>query len=73
MLVDKISMLNTSSYQTRIEHISSIRSEIYEKHEKIKNGICPKCGGILVERKGKYGKFIGCNNYPKCRYIKNKL
>jgi DNA topoisomerase-1 len=33
--------------------------------------MCPKCGtGKLVEREGKYGKFIACNNYPKCRYIK---
>ncbi|MCD6237994.1 MAG: type I DNA topoisomerase [Thermotogae bacterium] len=29
---------------------------------------CPKCGGDLVIRKGKYGKFIGCSNYPKCNY-----
>lgn len=29
---------------------------------------CPRCGGNLVERSGKYGKFIGCSNYPKCRY-----
>ncbi len=33
--------------------------------------VCPKCGGSLVERKGKYGKFLGCSNYPKCRYVKN--
>ena len=32
--------------------------------------ICPKCGNELVERNGKYGKFIGCSNYPKCKYIK---
>ncbi|GAB6043952.1 type I DNA topoisomerase [Endothiovibrio diazotrophicus] len=30
---------------------------------------CPKCGGDLVVKKGRYGKFIGCNNYPKCRHI----
>ena len=32
--------------------------------------ICPKCGSKLVERNGKYGKFIGCSNYPRCRYNK---
>lgn len=32
--------------------------------------ICPKCGGRLVKRKGKYGEFIGCSNYPKCHYKK---
>ncbi len=33
--------------------------------------ICPECGSELVERVSRYGKtFIGCSNYPKCRYIK---
>ena len=35
----------------------------------IKN-MCPICGGILVKRNGKYGSFIGCDNYPKCKYTK---
>lgn len=30
--------------------------------------VCPKCGGNLVERKGKFGPFVGCSNYPKCQY-----
>ncbi|MCM8818642.1 MAG: type I DNA topoisomerase [Candidatus Omnitrophica bacterium] len=29
---------------------------------------CPKCGGKLTIRKGKYGIFIGCINYPNCKY-----
>jgi len=33
--------------------------------------LCPKCGGGLKERDGKYGKFLGCSNYPKCKYTKN--
>lgn len=32
--------------------------------------ICPKCGGKLIKRRGKYGEFIGCSNYPKCHYKK---
>ncbi len=35
---------------------------------KTNGGICPKCGGKLVMREGKYGTFIGCSNFPKCRY-----
>ena len=31
---------------------------------------CPECGSPLVIRKGKYGKFTACSNYPKCKYIK---
>ncbi len=34
----------------------------------IKKDVCPKCGGKLVKRHGKYGDFIGCSNFPKCRY-----
>jgi len=33
---------------------------------------CPECGGQLVRRKGKYGHFTGCANYPKCEYIERK-
>ncbi|WP_282433812.1 topoisomerase DNA-binding C4 zinc finger domain-containing protein [Desulfosporosinus sp. I2] len=29
---------------------------------------CPKCGGELITRKGKYGDFKGRKNYPKCRF-----
>ena len=31
---------------------------------------CPKCNGILVIRKGIYGIFYGCSNYPQCNYTK---
>lgn len=32
---------------------------------------CPKCGkGKLIEREGRYGRFIACSNYPKCKYVK---
>ena len=31
---------------------------------------CPMCGSDLVIRKGKYGEFIACSNYPTCKYIK---
>lgn len=29
---------------------------------------CPECGGDLVYRNGRYGKFIACSNFPDCRY-----
>jgi DNA topoisomerase-1 len=33
---------------------------------------CPECGSALVIRKGKYGEFTACSNYPKCKYIKSE-
>ena len=48
--------------------------EAYEKMEKIqpeKTGeICPECGGDLVYKSGRYGKFIACTNFPTCRYTR---
>jgi DNA topoisomerase-1 len=33
--------------------------------------ICPECKkGKLIERDGKFGRFIACDNYPKCKFIK---
>ncbi|MBO5487503.1 MAG: topoisomerase DNA-binding C4 zinc finger domain-containing protein [Eubacterium sp.] len=32
--------------------------------------ICPECGGELREKSGQYGKFMGCSNYPRCRYTR---
>ena len=29
--------------------------------------LCPQCGAEMVRRKGKYGEFYGCSNYPACR------
>jgi DNA topoisomerase-1 len=37
---------------------------ILEKTEKK----CPKCGAPLFIRVSKYGKFLACSNYPKCKY-----
>ena len=34
--------------------------------------ICPECGSPLVIRKGKFGEFTACSNYPTCKYIKKE-
>jgi DNA topoisomerase-1 len=32
---------------------------------------CPECGGELIERRGRFGKFIACSTYPECRYTRD--
>ena len=32
---------------------------------------CPNCGGELLRRQGRFGEFIACSNYPKCKYSRN--
>lgn len=34
--------------------------------------VCPECGNPLVIRKGRYGEFTACSNYPECKYIKKE-
>ncbi|MCA9942407.1 MAG: type I DNA topoisomerase [Anaerolineales bacterium] len=34
---------------------------------------CPLCGNDLVYREGRYGRFIGCSNFPKCRHTEQLL
>ncbi len=34
-------------------------------------GECPECGNELIKRSGRYGEFIGCKGFPKCRFTKS--
>jgi hypothetical protein len=59
---------NNKNAVVRKEHTNRINESKY----KIEAGTCPRCGGRLVEKSGKYGAFIGCSNYPKCKYVLKK-
>ena len=50
------------------QHVKNLRIAAREVNATIRSGICPKCGGNLIKRKGKYGTFYGCSNYPKCKF-----
>lgn len=60
--------LSLKSDLTNREHINNIR----KTQEELRNYICPRCGGKLIEKQGKYGPFKGCSNYPKCTFILKK-
>ena len=47
------------------------KGKLVSKRDLIKETekICPKCGASLLMRWSRYGKFYGCSNYPKCKYI----
>lgn len=69
-IYNRIVKLNIKDKLERRTHVKNIKNKIVEDKEKIENMICPKCGGNLVVRNSKYGTFIGCSNYPKCKFIK---
>ena len=59
------------SRKTEKQHRVDVKATRIKKENAIKAGICPRCGGKLTERQGKYGRFYGCSNYPKCRFTLN--
>lgn len=65
-----ISSLNYDKEKKK-KHVSNIRNNVANKKVLIRSGICPKCGGKLIARNGKYGTFYGCSNYPKCKFTLN--
>ena len=64
----KIMEYKLNPIKTSKEHVQEIR----QMKKDIENNICPRCGGKLVLRtSSKTGKqFYGCENYPKCTFIK---
>ncbi|MFH5834217.1 NERD domain-containing protein [Halalkalibaculum sp. DA384] len=68
-IVEEIEYYVSESSLTTRDHVQSLR----ERHDS--TTVCPKCGSKLVERTAKKGpnagtKFLGCENYPKCRFTK---
>jgi len=71
-------------YTEDVHYCPKCKSEIFKDIEnKIANcsndncdfkaELCPRCNSYLIERHGQYGTFLGCENYPNCKYSKNKI
>ena len=67
-VVDILLQNDVSEFVDNNAHVSNIYAYRAEMNNKVASGICPKCGGALVKRIGRYGSFYGCSNYPKCRF-----
>ncbi|NOZ90290.1 MAG: type I DNA topoisomerase [Epsilonproteobacteria bacterium] len=56
-------------YAPFMQKITDGKKSIKSKKMAIPTGeMCPKCGSELLRRKGRYGEFIACSNFPKCKY-----
>lgn len=60
------------SESDRKDHLGNVYRNKERRNEAVASGRCPRCGGSLVLRNGRYGQFYGCSNYPQCKYILNK-
>ena len=73
-LRDVVNRINSNNVRESVDnktHLQNLRTAANEVNNKIASGVCPKCGGKLVARNGKYGQFWGCSNYPKCKFTLN--
>ncbi len=59
----KIKPLTNVSKKVKKEHIENTKKKY------VKN-VCPFCGKKLIKKTGKYGQFMSCAGYPKCKYTR---
>jgi len=69
-LVSCLAQKNIRRFVDDRTHINNVYAAERNYNNKIASGVCPQCGGTLIKRKGKYGDFYGCSNYPNCMYTK---
>ncbi len=53
-------------FESAQEHMEKLQPKVVEGR------VCPVCGKPLVYRKGRYGEFVGCSDYPNCTYIEKQ-
>ena len=63
-------MLKEANSSKKISHRKHTKN-VKRRSRDVKRGVCPSCGAKLVRRKGPYGEFLGCKNYPKCKFKVN--
>ena len=64
----KLNELNIDCFKQRVVHVKNVKRNIKEAEKKLRKNKCPRCGGKLKKKKGKYGKFKRCKNYPECTF-----
>lgn len=77
--LDKISEGDSSSldilskfYDEFMNQFNKVQKVMYVDEPIPTGEKCPKCGAPLVYKEGKNGQFIGCSNYPSCKYVQKE-
>lgn len=56
-------------YENFISQLEKAQQEMQKVKPTVSEKKCPLCGNPLVIRKSKYGEFLGCSTFPKCKYV----
>ncbi len=63
--IREISLAGRTQQRTHKEYAKETSRNISRE---IRQGNCPRCGGRLLVKRGDHGEFVGCENYPSCRF-----
>jgi len=69
--IDHIKILK-DFYQIFEPKVENAFKDMEKKAPQETGEVCPNCGSPMVIKKGKYGEFEACSNYPECKYIKKQ-
>ncbi|MDE6290000.1 MAG: NERD domain-containing protein [Muribaculaceae bacterium] len=67
-IAEKLIAANVTDSSVRKQHTEYARRTSKDVSADISKGKCPRCGSRLIVRKSEKGEFVGCSNYPKCRF-----
>jgi len=70
-IIEKINSINSKDKYDKSQHINSIKQRVQNREESISQNKCPQCGEGLVLRQGRFGNFLGCQNFPQCKFTRN--
>ncbi|UCC63073.1 MAG: topoisomerase DNA-binding C4 zinc finger domain-containing protein, partial [Anaerolineae bacterium] len=59
-----------SHFSQRLERAKVEMPTIPRPPDEPTGELCPECGGELLFKSGRFGRFVGCGNYPQCRFSK---
>ena len=68
---EKLLADNITDKKARKKHNEEVKTKKGVSQQSKANGKCPCCGGVLIAKQGQFGAFLGCENYPKCKYTDN--
>ncbi len=63
--LDEIKKLNSEFFADIVATKAETVTESVDKGDAMSN--CTECGKAMIEKKGKYGKFLACSGYPTCK------
>ena len=67
-IAEKIQAAALTERHDRLSHTEYAKETSRNISREIRQGNCPRCGGRLVVKRGEKGEFVGCENFPSCRF-----